>query len=130
MKTIKLWSGRLRVSKSITIEGVEAISSQREARAKVHWAIQNPRTNGEVAYWLELPLQLSTVHDMFHVSQLKKCLWVIEEQGPPEDLLTGEDLAYQEYRIKVLETSERVMRNKTIRICKVQWSHHIEEEAM
>jgi hypothetical protein len=29
---------------------------------------------GEVAYQLELPLQLSDVHDVFHVSQLRKCL--------------------------------------------------------
>jgi hypothetical protein len=34
---------------------------------------------GEVAYQLELPPQLSDVHDIFHVSQLKKCLWVPEE---------------------------------------------------
>jgi hypothetical protein len=33
---------------------------------------------GEVAYQLELPSQLSDVHDMFHVSQLKKCLRVPE----------------------------------------------------
>jgi hypothetical protein len=46
-----------------------------------------------------------------------------------EDLVTREDLAYQEYPIKVLETSERVMRNKTIKMCKDQWSHHTEEEA-
>jgi hypothetical protein len=29
---------------------------------------------GEVAYQLELPPQLSDVHDVFHVSQLRKCL--------------------------------------------------------
>jgi hypothetical protein len=34
---------------------------------------------GEVAYQLELPEQLSSVHDVFHVSQLKKCLRVPEE---------------------------------------------------
>jgi hypothetical protein len=34
---------------------------------------------GEVADQLELPPQLSYVHDMFHVSQLKKCLRVLEE---------------------------------------------------
>jgi hypothetical protein len=84
---------------------------------------------GEIAYRLELPLQLSAVHDVFHVSQLKKCLWVPEEQVPLEDLVTGEELAYQEYPIMVLETSERVTRNKTIRMCKVQWNHHTEEEA-
>ena len=35
---------------------------------------------GEVAYQLELPPQLSKVHDVFHVSQLRKCLRVPEEQ--------------------------------------------------
>jgi hypothetical protein len=34
---------------------------------------------GEVAYQLELPPQLSDVHDVFHVSQLKKCLRMLEE---------------------------------------------------
>jgi hypothetical protein len=34
---------------------------------------------GEVAYQLELLPQLSDVHDVFHVSQLKKCLRVPEE---------------------------------------------------
>jgi hypothetical protein len=39
---------------------------------------------GEVAYRLELPPNLSGVHDVFHVSQLKKCLRVLEEQAPLE----------------------------------------------
>jgi hypothetical protein len=43
-----------------------------------------------------------------------------EEQVPLEDLVTGEDLAYQEYPIKILEMSKRVMRNKKICMCKVQ----------
>jgi hypothetical protein len=49
---------------------------------------------GEVAYQLELPPQLSDVHNMFHVSQLKKCLCVPEEQIPMEDLDAKEDLSY------------------------------------
>jgi hypothetical protein len=84
---------------------------------------------GEVAYQLELPPQLSDVHDMFHVSQLKKCLCVAEEQIPMENLDAKEDLSYQEYPVKILETTERVTRNKKIKMCKVQWSHHTEEEA-
>jgi hypothetical protein len=46
-----------------------------------------------------------------------------------EDLDAIEDLSYQEYPVKILETSERVTRGKTIKMCKVQWSHHTEEEA-
>jgi hypothetical protein len=78
---------------------------------------------------LELPPQLSNVHDVFHVSQLKKCLRVPEEKLPMEDLAAKEDLSYQEYPVKILETSERVMQNKRIKTCKVQWSHHTEEES-
>jgi hypothetical protein len=62
----------------------------------------------EVAYQLELPSQLSHVHDVFHVSQLKKCLRVPEEKLPMEDLDAKEDLFYQEYPIKILEMLERV----------------------
>jgi hypothetical protein len=60
---------------------------------------------GEVAYRLELPPNLSGVHDVFHVSQLKKCLRVPEEQAPLERLEVQEDLTYIEHPVKILETS-------------------------
>jgi hypothetical protein len=84
---------------------------------------------GEVAYQLELPLQLLDVHNLFHVSQLKKCLWVPEEQLPMEELDLGRDLTYNERLVKILDTAERVIHNKVIRMCKVQWNHHTEDEA-
>jgi hypothetical protein len=74
---------------------------------------------GEVAYQLELPLQLSDVHDVFHVSQFKKCLRVPEEQLPMEDLDLGGDLTYNERPIKILDTAERVTCSKIIKMCKV-----------
>jgi hypothetical protein len=46
-----------------------------------------------------------------------------------EDLDAKEDLSYQKYANKILETTERVKRNNMIKMCKVQWSHHTEEEA-
>jgi hypothetical protein len=46
-----------------------------------------------------------------------------------EALDAKEDHSYQQYPVKILETSERVTRNKRIKMCKVQWSHHTEEEA-
>jgi hypothetical protein len=62
---------------------------------------------GEVAYQLELPSQLSDVHDVFHVSQLRKCLCVLEEQIPLKELTVGGDLTYQEYSVKILNTLEK-----------------------
>jgi hypothetical protein len=85
---------------------------------------------GEVACQLELPSQLFDVHNVFHVSQLKKCLHVPEEQIPMKDLDAREDLSYQEYLVKILETSERITQNKRIKIYKVQRSHHTEEEEL
>ncbi|WVZ53895.1 hypothetical protein U9M48_004782 [Paspalum notatum var. saurae] len=52
---------------------------------------------GEVAYQLELPDRLSGVHDVFHVSQLKKCLRV-------DELNVQDDLTYTEYPVQILET--------------------------
>jgi hypothetical protein len=83
---------------------------------------------GEVAYQLELPSQLSDVHDVFHVSQLRKCLQVPKEHIPLEGLTIGEDLTYQEYTMKILDTSEKVTRNNRYKMCKAQWSNHTEEE--
>ena len=84
---------------------------------------------GEVAYQLELPSNMVGIHDVFHVSQLKKCLRVPEEQASSEHIDIQEDLTYVEKPICILETSERRTRNKAIKFCKVQWSHHSEEEA-
>jgi hypothetical protein len=84
---------------------------------------------GEMAYQLELPDNLSDVHNVFHVSQLKKCLMVPEEQLPMEDLSVQDDLTYAEYPIKILDTLTFVTRNKVIKMCKIQWSHHGEDEA-
>jgi hypothetical protein len=73
---------------------------------------------------------LSDVHDVFHVSQLKKYLRVPEEQIPMEDLDAKEDLSYREYHVKILETFEGVTQNKKIKMCKVQRGHQTEEEAI
>jgi hypothetical protein len=84
---------------------------------------------GEVAYQLELPDHLADVHEVFHVSQLKNCLRVPEEQVPMENLSVQDDLTYMEYPIKILDTLTRVTRSKVIIMCKVQWNHHDKDEA-
>jgi hypothetical protein len=85
--------------------------------------------HGEVDYQLSLPEGLSAVHDVFHVSQLKKCLRVLEDQLPVEGLEVQEDFTYIEKPVQILETADRVTQTKTIRMCKDRWGDHSEEEA-
>ncbi|WVZ97053.1 hypothetical protein U9M48_042617, partial [Paspalum notatum var. saurae] len=84
---------------------------------------------GPVAYRLELPPHLVAVHDVFHVSQLKKCLRVREEVIDTSQIQIGPYLTYEEKPIKILDHKQRSTRRKTINFYKVQWSNHSEEEA-
>jgi hypothetical protein len=75
---------------------------------------------GPTSYQVELPVKLSGVHNVFHVSQLKRYLKpptdvVIEDTIPLES-----DLMYKAYPIKILDQQDRVTRNKTTQFYKIQ----------
>ena len=84
---------------------------------------------GPVAYQVELPPRLSAVHNIFHVSQLKKCLQVPTEVVDMENLQLEPDLVYLEYLVKIADHKTRVTRNQVSNFYKVQWSNHSEREA-
>jgi hypothetical protein len=75
---------------------------------------------GTVAYKVDLPPSIVGVHDIFYVSQLKKCL------KAPVDVVLSEvtpleaDLSYPKYPIKVLDQKDRVTGRKTIKFFKIQ----------
>jgi hypothetical protein len=73
---------------------------------------------------------MSAVHDVFHVSQLWKCVRLLTEVLPELELEIEPYLSYQEHPIKVLDQKERSTRARSIQMYKVQWSNHSVEEAM
>ena len=83
---------------------------------------------GVVAYRLQLPDILSVVHNVCHVSHLKKCLQVPDEVVEIEGLPLQPDLSYIEHPVKILDEKERVTRNKVVKFYKVQWQNHSEDD--
>ena len=82
-----------------------------------------------MAYRLALPPKLANVHNVFHVSMLRKY-----EPDPSHildwgDLVINEDVTYEEQLIRVLDTRDQVLRGKTIPLVKILWLHHGVEEA-
>jgi hypothetical protein len=82
-----------------------------------------------VAYELELPTKIFQVHNVFHVSQLRKCLKVPEEPLSYTELELKPDLTYEEKSTKILDEKWKQLRNRAIKYCQVQWKHHPEREA-
>jgi hypothetical protein len=78
---------------------------------------------GKVAYRLELPEELSKIHNTFHVSQLRKCLADETAHVPVNDIQVDEGLNYVERPIAILEKKIKTLRNKDIGLVKVQWEH-------
>ena len=76
---------------------------------------------GAVAYRIQLPEEMSDIHLVFHVSQLRKCLRITEEEiVPVETIDLQKDLRYQEVPVKILDTVTKRSRNSEVRICRVQ----------
>ncbi|KAL5575262.1 hypothetical protein UlMin_016961 [Ulmus minor] len=84
---------------------------------------------GKVAYRLALPPELSSVHNVFHVSMLKKYIPDPTHVLEYESIEVHEDLTYEEQPVQILDQNEKTLRNKTIPLVKVLWQNHKVEEA-
>ncbi|CAN4105365.1 unnamed protein product [Withania somnifera] len=83
---------------------------------------------GQVAYELELPQELSTVHPVFHVSMLRRCISDPSSITPIEDVQITEDLTYEEVPIAILDRQVKKLRNKEMASIKVLWRNQQVEE--
>lgn len=84
---------------------------------------------GKVAYRLALPLELAAVHNVFHVSMLRKYVPDPSHVLRHEPIQIQEDLTYEEQPVQILAREEKILRNKSIPLVKVLWKNHNVEEA-
>ncbi|KAA0054780.1 pol protein [Cucumis melo var. makuwa] len=84
---------------------------------------------GPVAYRLALPPSFSTVHDVFHVSMLRKYVPDPSHVVDYEPLEIDENLSYTVQPVEVLAREVKMLRNREIPLVKVLWRNHRMEEA-
>ncbi|KAM6580005.1 hypothetical protein CsatA_003779 [Cannabis sativa] len=84
---------------------------------------------GQVAYRLALPPTLSVVHNVFHVSMLRKYASDPMHILSYRALKLQPDMSYDEQPVQILDKKERVLRTKTIALVKVLWKNSKVEEA-
>ncbi|XP_022867791.1 uncharacterized protein LOC111387467 [Olea europaea var. sylvestris] len=82
-----------------------------------------------VAYRLALPPRLSVVHNVFHVSMLRKYVHDLEHVISYDSLEVQKDLTYEETPLEIVERKTHALRNKEIALVKVRWKNHGVEEA-
>lgn len=87
------------------------------------------RRIGKVAYELELPARLASVHPVFHVSMLKKCVGDHSLIVPVEKIGVKDSLTYEEVPIEIIDRQVRKLRTKEIASVKVLWRNQRGEEA-
>lgn len=87
------------------------------------------RRIGRMAYELDLPTTMHGIHNVFHVSMLRKCLRNVEDRVEPSSIEIKPTLTYEETPIMILDSRVKELRNKSIPLVKVQWKNHTNEEA-
>ena len=84
---------------------------------------------GPVAYRLDLPPELSKVHNVFHVSMLRKYIPNPSHVFRDQPVQLKENMTYEETPVQIVDRKEQVLRSKVIPFVKVLWKNHEREAA-
>ena len=79
---------------------------------------------GEVAYRLDLPANLEKVHNVFHISQLRRYISDPSHVLDPETIEIDETMTYEETPVKILDSKVRTTRRGDMKIVKVLWNNN------
>jgi len=120
-KEVEFAVGDMVYLKMITIKGRVRISGRRKLDPRYLGPFRVIERVGSVAYKLDLPSEMEAFHNVFHVSQLRKCLTDQDVLIPeiPSDL--GTNLTFETRPVRIVDRMEKAMRKKTIQMVKVIW---------
>ncbi|KAA3487674.1 DNA/RNA polymerases superfamily protein [Gossypium australe] len=85
---------------------------------------------GPVTYRLRLPSELEKIHNVFHVSMLRKYRSDPSHVIAPSEIEIRSDMTYEEKSIRILAREVKELRNKRIPLEKLLWHQHKIKEAM
>jgi hypothetical protein len=110
------------------MKGVQRFGVKRKLAPRYVRPYPITERSGKVAYKLQLPLEMRMIFPIFHVSQLKKCLWAPEEEVKVRNIKLKKTLTYVEEPASVLYHKDRVTRNQVVKFYKILWSNHSERD--
>ena len=84
---------------------------------------------GIVAYRLALPSSLSGVHEVFHVSMLRKYTLDPAHVVDQGEITVDTYGTFEEGLVRIMDSQDQVLQRKTLRVVKVLWQHRGVKEA-
>ena len=84
---------------------------------------------GTLAYKVVLPPSLSKIHNVFHISNLRKYVFDPSHIVELESIQISEDLTYEEVPIQIVDVMDKVLHHAVVKLVKIQWSNHSIQEA-
>ena len=110
--------------KMITFKGITRVSGRRNLDPRYLGPFKILERVGAVAYKLNLPSAMDTFHNVFHVSQLRRCLSDQDIVLPEIPADVGKNLTVETRPVRIVDRTEKATRKKTIPMIKVVWDYN------
>ena len=105
------------------------IWKEREAESKIHRKYEILERIGLVEFSLDLPPELAKLHNVFHVSMLRRYRYDESHILLVQDIQVQSDFTFDEELKAILNHEVKQLRNKQVSLVKVLWQHHGMDEA-
>nr|GEZ23812.1 putative reverse transcriptase domain-containing protein [Tanacetum cinerariifolium]GEZ23820.1 putative reverse transcriptase domain-containing protein [Tanacetum cinerariifolium] len=108
--------------RGVTLERGYTFWKMGEVEPEIYWTFQDASQSGTIAYRLELPQQLSRVHNMFHVSNMKKCLSDEPLAIPLDEIHIDDKLRFVKEPMEIIDRDVKRLKQSCIPIIKDRWN--------